>query len=212
MIARPAMRALSLAIGFGLALIAPRAQGAGVEPDPADVVRGFYATLFQTMKHGSALGASGRYDKLEPTVRATFDVGLMTRLAVGPSWGSLSLAQQQGVTGAFERYVAATYADRFDSYAGERLEVTGQTALAAGLIVQTRIVKSDGEPLGINYLMRHGGDGWRVADVYLDGTISELATHRSEFSAILRDRGIAGLIAALDKRTDRLSGAARNSS
>jgi phospholipid transport system substrate-binding protein len=210
MIKRRALRGLSFAIGVGLALIAARTQAAA--PDPADVVRGFYATLLQTMQHGPALGASGRYDRLEPAVRETFDVGLMTRLAVGPSWDSLSPAQQQGVTGAFERYVAATYADRFDSYAGERLEVTGQTAFASGLIVQTRIVKSNGEPVGINYLMRRGGDGWRVADVYLDGTISELATRRSEFSAILRDRGIAGLIAALDQRTDRLSGAARDSS
>jgi len=48
--------------------------------------------------------------------------------------------------------------------------------------------------------------------VYLNGTISELATRRSEFSSILRDRGVTGLITALDKKTELLSGATRNSS
>ena len=78
--------------------------------------------------------------------------------------------------------------------------------------MQTRIVKSNGEPVGINYLMRRNGEEWLVSDVYLDGTISELATHRSEFASILRDRGVTGLMIALNKKADLLSGAARNAS
>jgi phospholipid transport system substrate-binding protein len=162
------------------------------------------------MKEGQTLGPSGRFQKLGPITRKTFDVALMTRLAVGPGWGSLSSEQQQQLTGAFERYVAATYADRFDSYSGERLEVVGPQTLGGNVIVQTRIVKSNGEAVGINYLMRRNGEDWQVSDVYLDGTISELATRRSEFASILRDRGIGGLISALNKKSDLLSGTARN--
>jgi phospholipid transport system substrate-binding protein len=76
----------------------------------------------------------------------------------------------------------------------------------------SRIVKSNGEPVGINYLMRCNGEDWLVSDVYLDGTISELAMHRSEFASILRDRGVTGLIAALNTKSDLLSGIARNAS
>ena len=50
----------------------------------------------------------------------------MTRLAIGPSWATLSPAQQQQLTEAFRHYIAATYADRFDSYSGEQLQVTGE--------------------------------------------------------------------------------------
>ena len=46
---------------------------------------------------------------------------------------------------------------------------------------------------------------WQIADVYLNGTISELATRRSEFAAILRTRGINGLIAMLNTKADALS-------
>jgi phospholipid transport system substrate-binding protein len=44
-----------------------------------------------------------------------------------------------------------------------------------------------------------------VADVYLDGTISQLATQRSEFAAILHRQGVDGLITALNRKADLLS-------
>jgi ABC-type transporter MlaC component len=43
----------------------------------------------------------------------------MARLAVGPSWASLTEAQRQQVTKSFGRYMSAIYAGRFDSYAIE---------------------------------------------------------------------------------------------
>ena len=42
-------------------------------------------------------------------------------------------------------------------------------------------------------------------DVYLDGTISELAIRHSEFAAILKSQGIDGLIAALNRKADILT-------
>jgi phospholipid transport system substrate-binding protein len=54
--------------------------------------------------------------------------------------------------------------------------------------------------VNINYLVRQNGGTWQIADVYLDGTISELATRRSEFASILRTQGINGLIAMLNNK------------
>ena len=172
---------------------------------PQDEVHGFYGALLATMRTGPSLGPSGRYARLQPVVNQLFDVPFMTRLATGPAWAQLSPAQQQQLTAAFGRYIAATYADRFDSYSGERLEVVGQQPSGGNVIVQTRIVKSDGKPVAINYLMHPAGDGWRIADVYLDGTISQLATERSEFDAILRQQGVDGLIARLNRKADFLA-------
>jgi len=54
-------------------------------------------------------------------------------------------------------------------------------------------------------LTRRGSDAWQVVDIYLNNTISELATHRAVFSAIFRDRGVDGLITALNRKADLLS-------
>ncbi|HVC53018.1 MAG TPA: ABC transporter substrate-binding protein [Stellaceae bacterium] len=196
------------AIGLSLAIALPaaaRAESAG-----AGAVRTLYATLLNVMQNGPALGPQGRYARIEPVVTQVFDIPLMTRLAVGPSWSSLTATQQQQIMQAFTRYIAAVYAERFDSYSGERLQVTGEQNSAGGLIVTSEIVKSDGSPVHINYLMRQSGGTWQIADVYLDGTISELATRRSEFGSILRYRGVDGLIATLNGKAAAL-GAARAS-
>ncbi|HJT08667.1 MAG TPA: ABC transporter substrate-binding protein, partial [Stellaceae bacterium] len=177
------------------------AGAAAAEPASAAApVRGFYDALLHTMQQGQKLGQGGRYAALEPVVQRTFDIAYMTRMAVGPAWSSLSDAKRQEVTEAFGRYITATWASRFDSYSGEKLEVGGTKSYGASQLVETRIVKSDGEPVSINYLMRRDGDSWRIADVYLTGTISELATRRAEFSSVLRSQGVDGLIAALNRK------------
>jgi phospholipid transport system substrate-binding protein len=187
-----------LALCLGLAF---PAQRAAATPGGADTVRSFYGTLLDTMRSGAQLGAKGRYARLAPIVQQSFDIPFMTRLAVGPQWNSLTPAQQSQVTEAFQHYVAAVYAERFDSYAGEKLTVTGETTSPAGTIITSLIVKSDGEPVHINYLMRDN----KIADVYLNGTISELATRRSEFGSILQAQGINGLITALNNKAAALA-------
>jgi phospholipid transport system substrate-binding protein len=204
------IRGLCIAVALAVGILAESAAALAV--DPQNNVRGFYDTLLTTMKDGRILGQSGRYGRLAPVVDRVFDVPSMTRLAIGPSWATLSPAQQQQLTEAFRHYIAATYADRFDSYSGEQLQVTGEQPYNAGVIVQTRIVKSDGETTTLNYLMRQNQGSWRISDVYLDGTISQLAVQRSEFNSILRREGVDGLVMALNRKADLLSrGVARSS-
>jgi phospholipid transport system substrate-binding protein len=198
------LSAAALALALILPAVPARAEAG------ADAVRTLYATLLGMMQNGPSLGAHGRYAQIEPVVGRVFDLPLMTRLAVGPNWATMNPAQQQQVTQAFGSYIAAVYADRFDSYSGEKLEVTGTQQSAGGTIITSRIVKSTGEPVEINYLMRQSGAGWQIADIYLNGTISELATRRAEFASILQTQGVNGLIATLNGKAAAL-GAARTS-
>jgi phospholipid transport system substrate-binding protein len=189
--------ALSLAAGTF-------AEKASALLDPQNNVRGFYDALLTTMRNGPTLGQSGRYARLAPVVDRVFDVPSMTRLAIGPSWATLSPAQQQQLVEAFRHYVAATYADRFDSYSGQQLQVTGERPYNLDVIVQTKIVKSDGDTTALDYLMRQNQGSWQISDVYLDGTISQLAIQRSEFYSILRREGVDGLVMALNRKVDLL--------
>ena len=59
--------------------------------------------------------------------------------------------------------------------------------------MRSHIVKANGEPVNVDYMMRRNGDSWLISDIYLDGAISEVATRRSEFAAILKSQGIDGL-------------------
>ena len=204
---RSAMAVAVALVAFAAVAGAGRAAAATGAAEP---VRGFYDTLLNTMQQAQKLGQGGRFAALDPVVRRSFDIPYMTRVAVGPSWSTLPEAKRQQLTEAFGRYITASWADRFDSYSGEKLEVGGEKPYGASQLVETRIVKSDGEPVSINYLMRRDGAAWRIADVYLTGTISELATRRAEFAAVLRRDGVDALIATLNSKADGTGVAARS--
>jgi phospholipid transport system substrate-binding protein len=173
-------------------------------PGPTEVIRHFCGQLLDVMQHATALGPRGRYQKLEPIVLGTFDVPFMARLSIGPSWARLSTDQKRRVAQAYGRYITAVYATRFDGYSGERFEFLGEQQIRHGTMVKTRIVKANGEPVSINFVMHDNDIAWQARDVYLDSAISEVATRRSEFSATLRSSGIDALIASLNKKADDL--------
>ena len=200
----PVWKSVALGAGIGLAMLSYPVQSAPA--GGGDTVQRLYDALLSTMKNGRTLGQSGRFTQLEPVILRTFDIPSMTRLSVGPSWSTLTEAQQQQVTESFGRYISAIYADRFDSYAGQKLQVTGEQPNAAGTMVRSQIVKANGDPVNVDYMMRRNGNSWLISDVYLDGAISEVATRRSEFGAILKNEGIDGLIAALNRKADILTG------
>ena len=69
--------------------------------------------------------------------------------------------------------------------------------------MKTELLQPGGRTVQINYLVRGG----RVIDVYFNGTVSDLATRRDEFTSILGGGGGADdLVKALRERTDALLG------
>jgi phospholipid transport system substrate-binding protein len=205
----PMLKAAAFAAGLGLSMLSYPVHAA--PSSGGDTVQGLYDALLDTMKNGRTLGQSGRFTQLAPVIRRSFDIASMARLSVGSFWAGLTEAQRQQVNESFGRYISAIYADRFHSYDGQKLEVTGEQPAASGVMVRSRIIKAGGEPVKVDYMMRRTGESWLISDIYLDGAISEVATRRSEFAAILKNDGIDGLIAALNRKADLLTGTAARS-
>lgn len=189
------------------ALAALLAPGLARAQSPAEAIEAFHATLLEVMREARALGVRGRYDRLAPVMARVFDLPAMARIAVGPPWTGFSPAEQRALTEAFIRWSVATFANRFDGFSGERFETLGTQTLPNGdTLVRTRLVRTGGqEPVALSYLMR--GNPPRVVDVYLTGTISELAARRAEFATLIREGGAARVTAELQSRTERLLGA-----
>ena len=188
-----------LAIGSSVSSSYAAAQSNG---DPKAIVQSFYDTLEDTMKQGSVLGFDGRYKKLEPAIHQTFDVPVMAKIAVGAEWTNLKADEKSKLLDAFNRYLVTTYAARFKSYKGQRFEVGEvKTPAENRSLVETKLYKSNGEPVALNYLFRPDDAGsWKIIDIYLSGAISEMARMRSDFSATVTNGGAEALIAALEKK------------
>ena len=194
------------ALAAATAAILPLPSALAQPATPAAVVEGFHAALLDAMRNARALGPRGRERRLRPAMQAAFDLPAMTRIAVGPPWTGLAEGERQALVSAFSDWVVATYASRFDGYAGESFATTGESVLQSGdRLVRTQLLRPDDAPVQLNYLLR--GEGrWRVVDVYLNGTISELASRRAEFTTLLREGGADRLAAELRRRTGALLG------
>jgi phospholipid transport system substrate-binding protein len=58
----------------------------------------------------------------------------------------------------------------------------------------------------MDYVMRQEGAGWKVVDVLAEGSISRVASQRSEMRSLLADGGGPGLLVSLRQKTAELSG------
>jgi phospholipid transport system substrate-binding protein len=195
----------SLVALLPLPAAAEEPSAAAPAPDAAalrEPVEKLYAALLDVMKRADELGFEGRYRLLEPVIGASYDVPFMAELILGRQWRALSPEQQKLWLETFARLTVSTYADRFDGFAGERFEVGAVEAGTQGTsVVRTKIVKSDGEPVNLDYRMRLApAGGWRIIDVFLNGTVSELALRRSEYGALMRRDGFDALIAAVKEK------------
>jgi len=172
--------------------------------DPAQaaaVVERLHAALLDAMKRADELGYAGRRDALAPVLAASFDFPFMSRLALGSEWRKLDDVQRQRWVSTFQELSLATYAARFDGFSGESF-ATDATQLAPRdtVLVKTRLLRANDEPVHLNYRLRNDGDGWRVIDIYLNGTVSEVALRRSEYAAVLERSGFEALVAELETK------------
>ncbi len=196
-------------------LAASLAQAEATETEQAvAVVERLHADLLEVMKDAESLGFEGRYRRLEGALDGSFDIAFMARHSVGRHWKKLPADQQERLAQAFRRFMIASYAGRFDSYASQSFETLGSEPSARGtLIVHTRVVEPGADDVELGYRLRSlpspGGTAasWRIIDVFYDGTISQLALRRSEYSSVLERDGFEALLAALEDRVVELAAA-----
>jgi phospholipid transport system substrate-binding protein len=197
-------RFLALSVATAACLAVPSAGFAADDPTAARI-QAFYDVLLDAMKQGPQLGVQGRFDKLLPAVHAAYDMPVMMKIACGPSWEKIPADKQQALIDAFERMSTAIYADRFTKFSGQKFVVDpSPVPHNADLIVKTQLIPANGDPVQLNYLMRGPADNMRIIDVFLDGAISELATRRSDFSAVLRSDGPDILLTKLNNLSDTI--------
>jgi phospholipid transport system substrate-binding protein len=193
---------VAMTIAFLCAAPVAHAEG----PSPREVVEHFHGTLLEVMKQSKKLGYNGRYQELEPAIAQTFNLPMMARVVAGRHWSEFNPQQQATLVEAFSRMTTATYASRFNGYAGEKFVFGEEVPVQENSrLVKTQIVKSDGEPVEINYLVRQFEDGWRVVDIYLKGAYSEVATRRSEYTSVLDRSGLDGLVRTIDGKVAQLA-------
>ena len=191
---------IASAVAVVLSMVAAAQAAAPSSEAAVKVVETLHAEMLAVMKQGVELGYAGRLAKLQPAILGAYDFTFIAEKSIGLAWNDLDADQRAKLIDAIGRLAAATYAARMNDFSGEKFETLAtEPASQDTILVHTRIV-AKGAPIPLDYRLRETDAGPRIVDVFYDGTVSELAMRRSEYSALLKKGGIQALLDALEKK------------
>lgn len=167
------------------------------ETPAAAVVETLHAALLKIMQDADTLGYAGRVETITPVLAQSFDFETISRIVTGRAWNELEAAERAEFETLFARLSAATYASNFSSFSGERFETRSSEAKRDNMLVKTVLVKGDGDPVTLDYLLRKSDGMWRIVNVIAEG-VSDLSLKRADYTAVIKNEGFNSLITQLN--------------
>ncbi|MCG8426657.1 MAG: ABC transporter substrate-binding protein [Chromatiales bacterium] len=129
------------------------------------------------------------------------DFNRFSQLALGKHWRRATAEQQRAFARSFQRMLVRTYAAAFLEYRTWQIKFLPRpegVKTGSDLVIRSQVLFPGIKPVEVFYRMHHTARGWQIYDVVLEG-VSLSTSYRSSFDRIVRQRGLDGLIAHLDK-------------
>ena len=132
-------------------------------------------------------------------INRTYDAEKMLKMIIGKDWENQEIEKKEELIIVFKKYISKNYLKRFSkiddvSFRNEKKEKISSELF---LVRSNLIIKQ--EKISIDYLLSIKNNVWKIFDVLLDGSISEIATKKSEFRIFIKEKEIDSLIDALKK-------------
>lgn len=195
----------SLAVLAALLLGSARAQAPASAPETPDVlVKNVTLEVVDLIQKDKEIQAGSRaklIDLIEAKVLPHFNFTAMTALALGQSWNKATPEQKKKLTDEFKLLLVRTYASALAAFSNQKLDFRPLRAKPTDtdVTVNVRVLQPGSQPVAIDYSMEKTSQGWKVYDVMVGG-VSLVANYRTEFTNIVRDSGVDGLIRNLQTK------------
>ena len=142
---------------------------------------------------------SQRQDQFRQVIQEKFDMRSIGQFVLGRYWKQATKDQKDEFLKLFEDSVVESYSHQFDNYTNEKLNVTnGRPSSKGGVIVTSKITRSSGAPLQVDWKIFKVNGKLRILDVIVSG-VSMSITYRSDYANAYNSHGgsIQGLLTAL---------------
>ena len=194
------MKFLCLLTLFLLVMNIMASPSSAGDPGAIEVIEKLHTALVAVMRDGDKIGYMGRYDRLEPVIKVSFDLPFIARTAVSRYWETFNHDQRPKFIETFSELSIATYAANFDTYSGESFKVVSGKELTGGqMLIQSRLIKSDGGVVQLDYVLHRADNQWRIVNVIADG-VSDLALKRADYSVFLKNKSFDALLIKLKEK------------
>jgi phospholipid transport system substrate-binding protein len=189
----------ALLLAFVLAVACLPGSSATASDTPESFVEKTSAEVLAILRDGS-LSHDAKISRLEVMLDARSDFETISKLVLAVHYRRFSEPQKKDFVVLLHRYLTTTYGHQIDNYANETVSVHGGRPEARGdYTVLTKIHRSQGQDLSVEYRLRKVGDQWRVIDVIGEG-VSLVSNLRSQFGEILNAGGPERLLAVLREK------------
>ena len=134
-------------------------------------------------------------------VKNTYSVEKMIGMIVGKVWKQTPMEKQIEMRQVFEEYITKNYIKRFKKMKTINFKILEVNEIQKNYMIVKSILKiEDSDNVKIDYLLSNDGKSWKIFDILLAGSVSEIATKKSEFRAFIKNGNIDKLIEALRKK------------
>ena len=140
--------------------------------------------------------------KVQSVISNTYNIERMLALIIGEVWKKSISKDQMALKKVFEEYIAKNYILRFKNI--KSLEFGKLEINQAGKnyrMAKTKLIINSKDIVPLNYLLDQTNNSWKIFDVLIDGSISEIATKKSEFKSFTNQDDLKPLLEALQKKT-----------
>ena len=141
-----------------------------------------------------------RIKNLKRTLSGIFDNRKMIKMIYGSKWKALNQESKDELSDVFLDYMTYNYEKRFRKIDNLNFKFVDEDKLNENyVLVKTNLITSE-NPVEISYILEKKKGTWNIIDILLIGSISEIATKKSEFMAIIEEGGPDGLILAIKSK------------
>jgi phospholipid transport system substrate-binding protein len=187
-----------------MAVSAPAQAADKVRPDAdgaATFVSGLANQAIGILKESDAKDEAEKKKVFRELLSQGFDLRVIGRLILGRHWREASKEQRVDYLDLFGDYIIRTYASMLAGYNDETFEVgRARPTGKADMEVDSKIIRPEGPPIPVLWRVRMINDEFRVIDVKVEG-VSMVIAKREEFDSVVKNKGMDGLLAALQPRT-----------
>ena len=132
-------------------------------------------------------------------INKTYDAEKMLKMIIGAGWKNQENEKKKELIMVFKKYISKNYLKRFSkindvSFSNEKKEKISSDFF----LVRSNLIMKQ-EKIRLDYLLHLKDNKWKIFDVLLDGSVSEVATKKSEFRIFIKEKKIDELIEALKK-------------
>jgi phospholipid transport system substrate-binding protein len=190
---------------FGLILVTATAMPVSASV-PEDMVKTMAANVTTQVRAvpANSNGVTPRVQAIiEHDIVPRFDFNRITQIAMGRNWAKASPSEQREIVTQFTHLLVRTYSNAINNLRDMDVVVKGSRSNGSegDVTVRTQMVGRN-QPTAIDYFLSNASGGWKVYDVQVEG-VSLVSAYRDEFTSLVSNSGIAGVIDALKKKNTR---------